>query len=124
MVIAIQQLSTNWNFETVLNQVLRDRLVVGLEDESLIRKLLSENKLTFEKACTLLPNMEMIKQECRDMKVEPKGNTTIQAVSSLKKISKRNHKIIFRIRKSLSSEKGMALIVMERRVYEMCSQVS
>ena len=50
------------NFGTSLEEIIRDRLVCGISDEQIQRRLLSENKLTLTKALELAQSMELAKK--------------------------------------------------------------
>ena len=50
------------NFGTSLAEMTRDRLVCGISDEQIQRRLLSENKLTLTKALELAQSMELAKK--------------------------------------------------------------
>lgn len=49
-VAELRRLAQDCNYGDKLQQMLRDRLVCGIEDECIQRRLLSEADLTFEKA--------------------------------------------------------------------------
>lgn len=49
----LRNLATHCQFEAALNDTLRDRLVVGLRQESIQKRLLSETDLNLEKAINL-----------------------------------------------------------------------
>ena len=50
------------NFGTSLEEMIRDKLVCGISDEQIQRRLLSENKLTLNKALELAQSMELAKK--------------------------------------------------------------
>ena len=52
-IAALKKLTEHCNFGNTLNAMLRDRLVCGIKDDKVQRKLLSEQKLTFKKAVEL-----------------------------------------------------------------------
>ena len=47
------------NFGTALDDMLRDRLVCGINDSAIQRKLLSERNLTFDKALEMAQSHEV-----------------------------------------------------------------
>ena len=51
-VAALRQLSEFCNYGDKLLDMLRDKLVVGINDERIQRKLLTESDLTFDKDCS------------------------------------------------------------------------
>ncbi len=54
----LRRLAMHCEFDAVLNDTLRDRLVVGLRSEGIQKKLLSQKTLTFAEACTMAKAME------------------------------------------------------------------
>uniref|UniRef100_A0A674N658 Uncharacterized protein n=1 Tax=Takifugu rubripes TaxID=31033 RepID=A0A674N658_TAKRU len=54
----LKQCAANCEFGTNLDASLRDRFVSGMRIEACTRRLLSENDLTFAKACEIALNME------------------------------------------------------------------
>ncbi|XP_052767906.1 uncharacterized protein K02A2.6-like [Mya arenaria] len=62
-VVALKKLATHCEFKNFLNDALRDRLVCGLHSELIQRKLLSEDNLTFDKACQIATAMEMAERD-------------------------------------------------------------
>ena len=63
----------------LLNDALRDQLAVGLSQDSIQRKLLDENKLTFKKVCEIAQAMELAERNTYDLKAA--GSREVQAVS-------------------------------------------
>ena len=54
----LRALSVHCNFGPSLNDMLRDRLVCGINDDQMQKRLLSEPKLTLEKATAIAQSME------------------------------------------------------------------
>ena len=74
----LRQLSEGCNFKE-LNNMLRDRLVVGCRDTTTQRKLLSEATLTFEKALQMARAMEVANKDVENLKIigrQPDGPTS------------------------------------------------
>lgn len=67
-VASLRELSEYCDFGGSLNDMLRDRLVCGVNDERYQRRLLSESKLTFEKAFELAQSMELADQNLRELR--------------------------------------------------------
>ena len=68
------------NFGDFLNNALRDRLVCGLNKESIQRRLLAEADLTFQKACEIAQAMEMVEKDASALNSEAtKGINPIQS---------------------------------------------
>ena len=66
-VTALRNLSKHCNFGTTLNTMMRDRLVVGMNDEKIQRKLLQEAGLTFEKALEIAVAMETTNKNLKEL---------------------------------------------------------
>ncbi|KAG5890781.1 hypothetical protein JTB14_016515 [Gonioctena quinquepunctata] len=63
-IVKLKKMSESCNFGSFLKDALRDRLVSGL----IQAKLLSESKLTFEKACKIACSLEVAEKHSKDMK--------------------------------------------------------
>lgn len=59
----LKKLSSTCQFGTFLNDALRDRLVCGLRNSSIQRKLLAETQMSFEEACENARSMELASQQ-------------------------------------------------------------
>lgn len=59
--------ATHCQFEAALNDTLRDRLVVGLRQESIQKRLLSETDLNLEKAINLAVAMETAARDAAEV---------------------------------------------------------
>ncbi|GFX04294.1 uncharacterized protein K02A2.6 [Trichonephila clavipes] len=59
----LQRLSIHCNFGNNLNMMLRDKLVMGLKNENIQKKLLAEDKLTYEKAKSIAFAMESAQRD-------------------------------------------------------------
>ena len=66
-VAALRNLSKDCNFGTTLNIMMRDRLVVGMNEEHIQRKLLQETGLTFEKAMEIAVAMETSSKNLKEL---------------------------------------------------------
>ena len=62
-VIQLKQLSIHCEFGTFLDDALRDRFVCGLASEATQKKLLAEDKMTFDEAVKLASAMEMAEKD-------------------------------------------------------------
>ena len=67
-VATLRKLAAECKFENFLEQALRDRLVCGLRDETIQRRLLSEADLTLENAIRIAQSMESAGAEVRKLK--------------------------------------------------------
>lgn len=61
------------NFGAVLEDMLRDRLVCGVNDELIRRKLLAEKALTYQKALTLSQGLETAAKNILELKQPGRG---------------------------------------------------
>ena len=61
----LRKLSEHCNFGTALNDMLRDRLVCGIADQRIQRRLLTEPDLTFAKALELAQAAEAADRNTR-----------------------------------------------------------
>lgn len=66
-VAALRKLAVHCEFGNVLNDSLRDRLVCGLRNEAIQKKLLTECDLTLEKAINISVTMEMASKEVQQL---------------------------------------------------------
>ena len=68
-VAALRSLAEFCEFKETLNDMLRDRLVCGVNDERIQRRLLAEPTLTFDKALQLAQAIETADKDTKDLKV-------------------------------------------------------
>ncbi|XP_038139940.1 uncharacterized protein K02A2.6-like [Cyprinodon tularosa] len=66
-VAELRRLAQDCNFGTTLEQMLRDRLVCGINDDRIQRRLLSETDLTFEKAFQIAVAAEAASRNVQDL---------------------------------------------------------
>ena len=64
----LRRLSDHCNFGETLQEMLRDRLVCGIWDLALQRRLLAEADLTFDKAFTLRQAFEAAERDTKDIR--------------------------------------------------------
>jgi len=69
--VAIQKLSEHCQFGTTLNDALRDRLVCGLANEHIQRKLLVEAALTYDRAKTIAIAAETAVKDAVELRHQP-----------------------------------------------------
>ena len=67
-VAELRRLSEFCNFGEVLEDMIRDRLVCGIRDDAIQKRLLSESKLTYDKAVEIALNQEQAAQNMRELK--------------------------------------------------------
>ena len=79
----LKKLSTHCSFGDTLNERLRDQIVVGLKSESIQKRLLSESKLTYDRACELAKSLETAAKDIRAISRHPTGSTSVNHVSDI-----------------------------------------
>jgi hypothetical protein len=72
----LKRLSEHCNFGNVLNDALRDRLVCGISSETIQRKLLSEEDLTFKKASETAIAIEAASKDAAELQKRAGGKAT------------------------------------------------
>ncbi|CAC5419830.1 unnamed protein product [Mytilus coruscus] len=72
-VAELRQISEHCDYKATLDDMLRDRLVCGIKEDRIQRRLLAEPGLTFKKAMEVATAMEMAAKNAHDLQVqEPK----------------------------------------------------
>ncbi len=79
-VAELRSLAEHCNFGRNLEEMIRDRLVCGINDNSIQRRLLQETELTFEAAYRLATAMETAAKNVQDLQQQQKGGETIKRV--------------------------------------------
>ncbi|KAK2858314.1 hypothetical protein Q7C36_006233 [Tachysurus vachellii] len=79
----LRKLAHDCNYGEKLTEMLRDRLVCGINDDRIQRRLLAESELTFEKALKIAQALETANKDVKDL----------QAQRSETSISMRLHKM-------------------------------
>ncbi len=64
----LRHVSEHCQFGTSLNDMLRDRLVCGINNDRYQRRLLAESKLTFTKALELAQSMESADKNVQELR--------------------------------------------------------
>ena len=64
----LRRLAEFCNFRTTLNKMIRDRLVCGVNRESIQKKLLAEKDLTFERALAIAQGLEEADRNLQEMR--------------------------------------------------------
>lgn len=67
-VAELRRLAKYCNFGSTLDEMLRDRIVCGIQDEAIQRKLLAENKLTLPRATEIAFAMEAAARDAMNLK--------------------------------------------------------
>lgn len=80
-VAGLRRLSEHCQFGTTLEDMLRDRLVCGISDDRIQRRLLGERELTFEKAVEIATATEMASRNVMDLGGKtPSGDNIVNKV--------------------------------------------
>ncbi len=66
-VAELRRLAQDCNFGNTLQQMLRDRIVCGINDDRIQRRLLSEADLTFDKAMSIAVSLETANKNAQDL---------------------------------------------------------
>ena len=89
----LRRLAQHCDYGETLNDMLRDRLVCGINDDRIQRRLLSESSLQFQKAWEMARAMELAEKNVKDIQ----KNTEIVSVSPAQlqanKLSGTRHKV-------------------------------
>lgn len=72
-VAELRKLAQDCNYGDTLKQMLRDRLVCGVADDRIQRRLLAETGLTFDKALELAQAMETANKDVKDLQGHLEG---------------------------------------------------
>ncbi|XP_062864462.1 uncharacterized protein K02A2.6-like [Trichomycterus rosablanca] len=78
-VAELRRLAQDCNYGETLEQMLRDRLVCGINDDRIQRRLLSETNLTFEKAWQMALAVEAASKNAQDLQGK-QADTTCNAI--------------------------------------------
>jgi len=77
-VAELRALTEFCNFGDTLEVMIRDRLVCGINDTVLQKRLLAESELTYTKAVEMAINFETASQSVRELRVKPEGGAMPQ----------------------------------------------
>ena len=89
-VAELKRLSENCGFGDTLNDMLRDRLVRGVNDGGMQRRLLSEPDLTYKKALDLTQAMEAAERNVLDLQSSKMG---VEKAYLMKGVSRTNQEL-------------------------------
>ena len=79
----LRSLAEFCNFGAVLEDMLRDRLVCGINDEAIQRRLLGESQLTYRKAMEIAQNQERAEKNVKELRASSKRETESQRVHAV-----------------------------------------
>ncbi|KAL7853111.1 hypothetical protein SRHO_G00188960 [Serrasalmus rhombeus] len=78
-VAELRKLALHCDYKDALSEMLRDRLVCGVNDDRMQRRLLSETKLTFDKALELCQAIESASKDVKEMQGKLAEDTALHA---------------------------------------------
>lgn len=84
-VAELRRLAHDCNYGTTLEQMLRDRLVCGINDDRIQRRLLSETDLTFERAFKIAVAAEAASKNVQDLHTAPLACNSVRMEGALKR---------------------------------------
>ena len=93
-VAALRSLTEHCNYGETLNAMLRDRLVVGIKNDRIQRRLLAEPALTFDKALEIATAMETAEKNAQDIQASGNSTTLRNTVNKVFKSSKSKPKFV------------------------------
>ena len=80
-VTRLRELTQYCEFGDTLSDMLRDRLVCGVNNEQLQRRLLSESQLTFKKALEIAQTFETAARDAKDLQDAPRFTAPVHNVT-------------------------------------------
>jgi len=80
----LKKLATHCNFGVNLNEALRDKLVCGLQNMQIQRRLLSEAKLKYSKALEIAVAMETAVRDASELHSELHAEPQVDKISNVK----------------------------------------
>ncbi len=90
-ITALYALAENCNYGALHDQLLRDRLVVGLRDRTLSERMQLDRDRTLEKTINMARQSEVIKNQQTDLRGESRSGAEIDAVAAkMNKIAAKN----------------------------------
>ena len=79
----VHHLTDNCEYGVMKEELVRDRLVVGIRDHALSERLQMEAELTLDKAKRLIRQHEAVKEQQEELKQPSKGDTSLDAVAKM-----------------------------------------
>ena len=83
-VAELRRLAIHCEFGDSLNDMLRDRLICGINDARIQRRLLSEGKIDFTKALELAQAMETADRDTQALSLQGEVDGTAKTLSSIR----------------------------------------
>ena len=79
----VHRLADNYEYGVMKEELVRDRLVVGIRDHALSERLQMEAELTLDKAKRLIRQREAVKEQQEELKQPSKWDTSLDAVAKM-----------------------------------------
>ncbi len=109
LITALYALAENCNYGALHDQLLRDRLVVGLRDRTLSERMQLDRDRTLEKTINMARQSEVIKNQQTDLRGESRSGAEIDAVAA-KNEQNSGKKLPIKIKKQHFSQACLNLI--------------
>ncbi len=81
-ITSLHQAADNCEYGAIKEEMIRDRLVVGIQDQSLSERLQMEPELTLEKTKKLVRQREAVKQQAAHLKGTPSDQSGLEEVKT------------------------------------------
>ena len=91
-VAELRKLAEGCDFKNYIEEALRDRLVCGIKNESIQRRLLSKNELDMNKALEIPLSMELVTVQATELQIAKKGQESTQVVHRLQRSPQKPHR--------------------------------
>ncbi len=108
-ITALYALAENCNYGALHDQLLRDRLVVGLRDRTLSERMQLDRDRTLEKTINMARQSEVIKNQQTDLRGESRSGAEIDAVAA-KNEQNSGKKLLIKIQKTAFFQACLNLI--------------
>ena len=92
-VAELRRLAQYCNYGDTLNKMLRDRIVWGINDEPIQKKLLQETDLTYAKAVSIAKGFETATKNLKEMQAPGKAESTFGSSTGVHVKSEPVHKV-------------------------------
>ena len=110
-VAELRRLAQHCNYGETLNKMLRDRIVWGINDEPIQKKLLQETDLTYAKAVSIAKGFETATKNLKEMQAPGKAESTSGSSTGVHVKSEPVHKVAG---KRASTAEGGARVICHR----------
>ncbi|XP_021370583.1 uncharacterized protein K02A2.6-like isoform X2 [Mizuhopecten yessoensis] len=91
-VASLRHLAEHCNYGETLDNMLRDRIVCGINEDRIQRRLLSESELTFKKAFDIAYSMELAKKNVIDLQQSTSSKEQVNKLQSSQSAKFKNNK--------------------------------